>query len=83
MFEGGRKEGGIFNHLTYSIYKEVYHFVAGLIASQNRALNRAKEPNKAYTRSMGAKLLCVQEVVTLQKKIFNIFASENEVYTIY
>ena len=27
-------------------------------------------------------LLYVQEVVTLQKKIFNIFASENEVYTI-
>ena len=25
----------------------------------------------------------VQEVVNLQKKIFNIFASENEVYTIY
>ena len=28
-------------------------------------------------------VLYVQEVVTLQKKIFNIFASENEVYTIY
>ena len=28
-------------------------------------------------------ILYVQEVVTLQKKIFNIFASENEVYTIY
>ena len=28
-------------------------------------------------------LLYVQEVVTLQKKIFNIFVSENEVYTIY
>ena len=28
-------------------------------------------------------LLYVQEVVTLQKKIFNIFASENEEYTIY
>ena len=28
-------------------------------------------------------LLYVQEEVTLQKKIFNIFASENEVYTIY
>ena len=28
-------------------------------------------------------LLYVQEVVTLQKKCFNIFASENEVYTIY
>ena len=27
-------------------------------------------------------VLYVQEVVTLQKKIFNIFASENEVYTI-
>ena len=27
--------------------------------------------------------LYVQEVVTLQKKIFNIFASENEVYTLY
>ena len=34
---GGEKRegegGGIFNHLTYSIYKEVYHFVAGLMAS--------------------------------------------------
>ena len=29
------------------------------------------------------KILYVQEVVTLQKKIFNIFASENEVYTIF
>ena len=29
------------------------------------------------------KVLYVQEVVTLQKKTFNIFASENEVYTIY
>ena len=28
-------------------------------------------------------ILYVQEVVTLQKKIFNIFASENEFYTIY
>ena len=28
-------------------------------------------------------LLYVQEVVTLQKKISNIFASENEVYTIH
>ena len=28
-------------------------------------------------------LLYVQEVVNLQKKYFNIFASENEVYTIY
>ena len=28
-------------------------------------------------------LLYVQEVVTLQKKIFVIFASENEVVTIY
>ena len=28
-------------------------------------------------------VLYVQEVVNLQKKIFNIFASENEVYTIY
>ena len=28
-------------------------------------------------------LLYVQEVVTLLKKIFNIFASENEAYTIY
>ena len=27
-------------------------------------------------------ILSVQEVVTLQKKMFNIFASENEVYTI-
>ena len=29
------------------------------------------------------KVLYVQEVVTLQKKTFNIFASENEVYTIF
>jgi len=28
-------------------------------------------------------VLYVQKVVTLQKKIFNRFASENEVYTIY
>ena len=28
-------------------------------------------------------ILYVQEVVTLKKKIFNIFASENEVYIIY
>ena len=28
-------------------------------------------------------LLYVQKVVTLQKKYFEIFASENEVYTIY
>ena len=33
--------------------------------------------------SNSVKLLYVQEVATLQKKIFNIFASENEVYTIY
>ena len=31
----------------------------------------------------GILVLYVQEVVTLQKKMFNIFASENEVYTIY
>ena len=34
-----------------------------------------------YTRFI--ELLYVQEVVTIQKKIFHIFASENEVYTIY
>ena len=28
-------------------------------------------------------LLYVQEVVTFQKKIFNNFASKNEIYTIY
>ena len=28
-------------------------------------------------------VLYVQEVVTLQKKMLNIFASENEVYNIY
>ena len=28
-------------------------------------------------------LLYVKEVVTLQKKIFKIFITENEVYTIY
>ena len=28
-------------------------------------------------------VLYVQEVVTFQKNIFNIFASENEVYSIY
>ena len=28
-------------------------------------------------------VLYVQEVATLQKKIFNLFATENEVYTIY
>ena len=28
-------------------------------------------------------VLYVQEVVVLQKKIFNIFVPENEVYTIY
>ena len=44
---------------------------------------------KRSSSSLGAvdqvrgQILYVQEVVTLQKKISNIFASENEVYTIY
>ena len=32
---------------------------------------------------LNSNILYVQEVVTLQKKIFNLFASENEVYTIF
>ena len=35
------------------------------------------------TTTYAFKVLYVQEVVTLQKKIFYIFASENEVYTSY
>ena len=36
-----------------------------------------------WTYSMCLLILYVQAVVTIQKKIFDIFASENEIYTIY
>ena len=43
----------------------------------------SRKPTNKRMEGLGLSILYVQEVVTLHKKIFNIFASENEVYTIY
>ena len=40
-------------------------------------------PAKECKTNHWSKILYAKEVVTLQKKMFNIFALENEVYTIY
>ena len=42
-----------------------------------------KRPILHHTYATCSELLYVQEVVTLQKKYSNIFASENEVYAIH
>ena len=58
------------------IIQDGYNMVGGQKFDQK---DKPEEPNRVSVNP----LLYVQEVVTLQKKIFYIFASENKVYTIY